>query len=117
MVPIYYRGCDAAVLVYDITEMRSFDQMKEWFFQVRGEVSDCVMCVCGGKLDLKEKRDVPAGLGKDFAEENDALWFEISAKSGENVEAAFKALAGKLSLQAPKNKEKEEEEGMGGVAS
>lgn len=53
MAPMYYRGSNAAVIVYDITNPASFDDVKSWIDELRENVhSDLVIHVVGSKLDL-----------------------------------------------------------------
>nr|TKS11505.1 hypothetical protein D5086_0000072380 [Populus alba] len=49
LAPMYYRGAAAAVVVYDITSMDSFERAKKWVIELQRQ---------GNKVDLKEKRKV-----------------------------------------------------------
>ena len=48
-----------------------------------------LICLIGNKLDLEDKREVSYDEGKNFAEENNLLFFETSAKEGNNIEEIF----------------------------
>jgi GTPase SAR1 family protein len=47
------------------------------------------MCLIGNKIDLEEQREVSYEEGKNFAEENNLLFFETSAKDGNNIQEIF----------------------------
>ena len=48
-----------------------------------------LICLVGNKIDLEDKREVSYEEGKNFAEENDLLFFETSAKDGNNIREIF----------------------------
>ena len=50
---------------------------------------DILICLIGNKIDLEEKREVSYEEGKNFAEENNLLFFETSAKDGNNIQEIF----------------------------
>ncbi|EPQ27748.1 uncharacterized protein PFL1_04885 [Pseudozyma flocculosa PF-1] len=72
MAPMYYRGSNAAVIVYDITSMQSFLDVKSWIEELRRNMaSDLVIHIVGAKLDLAySKRDVAL----DFARATVRSW-------------------------------------------
>ena len=50
---------------------------------------DILICLVGNKTDLEEKRAVQRAEGEKFAEDNGLLFFETSAKNGQNIEEMF----------------------------
>jgi len=59
MAPIYYRGADVCVLVYDISDRTSFGDVRSWLDELRRTVpKETVIFVVGGKVDLQAKRAV-----------------------------------------------------------
>jgi len=48
-----------------------------------------LICLIGNKIDLENKREVSYEEGKNFAEENELLFFETSAKEGNNIQEIF----------------------------
>eukprot|EP00188_Purpureofilum_apyrenoidigerum_P004106 Plantae.Rhodophyta-Purpureofilum_apyrenoidigerum.ctg4491.p1 GENE.Plantae.Rhodophyta-Purpureofilum_apyrenoidigerum.ctg4491~~Plantae.Rhodophyta-Purpureofilum_apyrenoidigerum.ctg4491.p1 ORF type:complete len:209 (+),score=49.61 Plantae.Rhodophyta-Purpureofilum_apyrenoidigerum.ctg4491:242-868(+) len=86
----YYRGAHGIIIVYDVTNQQSFDNVEMWLSEVNkygsGEVNKLLV---GNKSDLKSKRVVDTEKGKEFAESNGMKFLETSAKTAENVEEAF----------------------------
>lgn len=59
MAPMYYRGANAAVIVYDITNPNSFEDVKTWIDELRQNVhTDLVIHIVGSKADLSYARQV-----------------------------------------------------------
>jgi len=90
MMPQYYRGAAAAIVVYDITSEESFRYMKSWVKELNKLGPEkLILAVAGNKCDLKEQRQVSYNAGKSYADEVKAIFMETSAKTGENVEDLF----------------------------
>jgi len=100
LAPMYYRGAAAALVVYDITSAESFTGAKTWIEELQRQGSaDIVIGLAGNKMDLETKREVPKEEAKAYAQENGCIFYETSAKTGENINHIFNAIAQKL----PKN--------------
>ena len=99
----FFRGANGVALVYDITDQKSFQSMWEWFRCIENEVEDEVAVVMvGNKVDVASSRQVDQMRGKILADEAKAAFFETSALTGQNVDAAFDYLvqeAGKLMIK------------------
>ncbi|KAJ3449945.1 ras-related protein rab-4a [Anaeramoeba flamelloides] len=81
----YFRGAVCSILVYDVSRRKSFNQLNTWLSDTRNLTNpNSVTMVIGNKTDLKE-REVSREEGEEFAQENDFIFFETSAKTGENV--------------------------------
>jgi small GTP-binding protein len=90
LAPMYYRGSQAAILVYDITKPGSFAALRDWADELRRNgPSDLVLAVCGNKSDLREDRLVDRRAGEEYASSLGALYVETSAKDGDDVERLF----------------------------
>ncbi|KAI3743990.1 hypothetical protein L1987_57062 [Smallanthus sonchifolius] len=86
----YYRGALGAMLVYDITKRESFDHVARWVEELRAHADNSiVIALIGNKVDLEDKRAVPSEDAVEFAENQGLYFFETSALTGDNVEAAF----------------------------
>jgi small GTP-binding protein len=95
----YFGGARAVVFVYDITKRYTFDELMKWKTEVDGHLTGYTRLVVGNKLDLVDYREVTYQEGLELANEFDGDYFEISAKSGLNVEGLFMEIA----LQSIKN--------------
>jgi len=95
----FYRGADACVLVYDITDAKSFDNLESWMdeFLVHAAPRNAdtfPFVVLGNKADLASRRQVSASKAKSWAaSKGDIPSFETSAKEALNVEQAFHTIA------------------------
>ena len=93
----YYRGAAGALLVYDITRRETFNHLTRWLEEARANASsNMVIMLIGNKLDLEHRRAVSFEEGRRFAEENDLIFLECSAKTAKNVEEAFCSTAGQI---------------------
>ncbi|CAL9763423.1 unnamed protein product [Musa acuminata subsp. burmannicoides] len=86
----YYRGAHGIIIVYDITEMESFNNIKQWLSEIDRYASDSVCkLLVGNKCDLVEDRVVETEKAKAFADSLGIPFIETSAKDSINVEKAF----------------------------
>ena len=86
----YYKGASGVMLVYDITDVESFNKLGEWLIEVeKNAPSKVYKILVGNKADLSEKRQVSYDQGKEFADTYGMKFIETSAKSAINVEEAF----------------------------
>ncbi|GMF07534.1 unnamed protein product [[Candida] boidinii] len=100
LAPMYYRNANCALVVYDITQPTSLDRAKSWIKELQRQASpDIVIALAGNKLDLESERSISTEEAKIYANEEGLLFFEVSAKTGENVKDTFKAIAEKLPIE------------------
>eukprot|EP00055_Hartaetosiga_balthica_P000024 m.135471 g.135471 ORF g.135471 m.135471 type:complete len:210 (+) comp10032_c0_seq1:278-907(+) len=86
----YYRGAAGALLVYDIASRESFTALTNWLTDARTLASqDIVIVLVGNKKDLEADREVTFLEASRFAQENELMFLETSARTGENVEEVF----------------------------
>jgi len=97
LAPMYYRGAQAAIVVYDITNQESFAKAKNWVKELQRQANpNIVIALSGNKADLAAKRVVEYEEAQAYAEDNGLLFMETSAKSSMNVQDIFLAIARKL---------------------
>ncbi|EMP24838.1 Ras-related protein Rab-4B [Chelonia mydas] len=86
----YYRGAAGALLVYDITSRETYNALTNWLTDARTLASPSIVIIlCGNKKDLEADREVTFLEASRFAQENELMFLETSALTGENVEEAF----------------------------
>ncbi|KAM9833089.1 ras-related protein Rab-41 isoform 3-T3 [Syngnathus typhle] len=97
LIPSYIRDSAAAVVVYDIANLNSFQQTSKWIDDVRTERgSDVIIMLVGNKTDLADKRQIPTEEGEQRAKELNVMFIETSAKTGYNVKQLFRRVAAAL---------------------
>ncbi|XP_010552997.1 PREDICTED: ras-related protein RABE1d [Tarenaya hassleriana] len=91
----YYRGAMGILLVYDVTDESSFNNIRNWMKNIEQHASDNVnKILVGNKADMDEsKRAVPTSKGQALADEYGIQFFETSAKTNYNVESVFLSIA------------------------
>uniref|UniRef100_A0A803K1I8 Ras-related protein Rab-4 n=1 Tax=Xenopus tropicalis TaxID=8364 RepID=A0A803K1I8_XENTR len=86
----YYRGAAGALLVYDIASRETYNALTNWLTDARTLASpNIIIILCGNKKDLDADREVTFLEASRFAQENELMFLETSALTGENVEEAF----------------------------
>ena len=100
LAPMYYRGAAAAIVVYDITSPDSFARAKSWVRELQRQGNpNIVIALAGNKSDLASKRKVEPDEARQYAEENNIMFMETSAKTASNVNELFVQIARKLPKQ------------------
>lgn len=94
---MYYRGAQAAIVVYDITNPDTFSRAKVWVKELQRQAApNIVIALAGNKADLGAKRQVEVNEAQAYADENGLIFMETSAKTAMNVNDIFMAIARKL---------------------
>ena len=97
LIPSYIRDSTVAVVVYDITNVNSFNQTNKWIDDVRAERgNDVIIMLVGNKTDLADKRQVSIDEGEKKAKDLNVMFIETSAKAGYNVKQLFRRVAAAL---------------------
>ncbi len=82
----YYRSSAGALLVYDVTNRESFENIENWLDEARVNGNpEMVLCLVANKCDLEEKREVSKEDGENLAKENKLLYVETSALNASGV--------------------------------
>ncbi|CAF1208053.1 unnamed protein product [Rotaria sordida] len=100
----YYRGATGIMLVYDVTQARSFENINKWLRNIDDHASDDVVkMIIGNKCDMDDKRCITRGRGEALAREHSIPFLETSAKNNVNVEKAFFEMARLILKKTPVN--------------
>ena len=91
----YYRGAHGIIVVYDVTNRASFDNVKRWLTEIDKYAREGVnKLLVGNKCECDDTvRQVPTAEGKSFAESVSLNFLETSAKAGTFVDTAFLMMA------------------------
>ncbi|KAG5440506.1 hypothetical protein PCK2_000440 [Pneumocystis canis] len=86
----YYRGAHGIIVVYDVTDEDTFNNVKQWLQEIDRHACETVnKLLVGNKCDMTDKRMVETSCAKEFADGLGIPFLETSAKSSTNVEEAF----------------------------
>jgi len=104
----YYRGAHGIIVVYDVTDQESFNNVKQWMNEIDRYANEKVnKMLVGNKCDLTSKKVVDYNAAKEFADQLGIPFLETSAKNSTNVEQAFITMAAEIKArmaQAPASK-------------
>ena len=101
-----FQKVQGIILMYDLTNRDSFENLNSWLNLVTQNVSNKIIMLVGNKLDLaEEKRIVTETEGRMLAQDNKILFSEASGSSGENVDKVFIEISEKIysSIMEEKN--------------
>ena len=87
---------DGIVLVYDITNRESFENINSWIIEIKKSENNKKILLIGNNCELEDKRQVSYEEGEELAKSNNILFIETSPKNNENVTEAFELLAEEL---------------------
>ena len=109
----YYKGANGIILIYDVTNLQSYENVKNWITQIKDEANpNVIIYLAGNKVDVKdEERVVKTEDGQRIADEYKLKFYETSAKSGINVNIIFEELVENVDeiyskLEVPKTEQK-----------
>ena len=94
----YYKGANGIILIYDVTNLQTYENVKNWITQIREEANpNVIIYLAGNKIDIpEESRAVKTSDGQKIAEEYQLPFKETSAKDGMNVNEIFQELVEKI---------------------
>ncbi|CAN8237390.1 unnamed protein product [Cochlearia groenlandica] len=110
----YYRGAMGILLVYDVTDESSFNNIRNWMKNIEQHASNNVnRILVGNKADMDEsKRAIPTEKGQALADEYGIKFFETSAKTNLNVENVFLSIAKDIKQRLTETDTKAEPQGI-----
>jgi len=86
----YFRAALGVILVFDICDRKSFDELPRWLRDARVEADPhCAAVLVGNKIDQRDRRRVSHEEAAEFARVHGLSYFETSAKDGSNVQEVF----------------------------
>ena len=92
IMPSYYRNCSGILIIFDITNEQSFDNVSKWYDEVLkncGTDKDYKTMLIGNKSDLNDKRIISYSTARTFANKNRMLYIETSALNSVNINDAI----------------------------
>ncbi|KAJ2615008.1 Ras- protein Rab-14 [Coemansia sp. RSA 1365] len=93
----YYRGSIGTILVYDITNRESFEDLDKWMVDAQQLTpTHSIFVLVGNKADREQLREVDYKEGEAYAKKNGMVFFEASAKTGEKVDTIFYDLVSQI---------------------
>merc|ERR1712032_353226 len=96
---LYYKDASAAILTYDITNEKSMEALNYWIDELKNQCNTekMVICLVGNKCDVEtSERSVSKEAGKNFADRNNLVFFETSAKNDVGIKDLFHTIAKKI---------------------
>lgn len=90
----YYEKVDGCIVVYDITNQNSFDQIKNHFIpKIKENCKENIpTLILGNKTDINDKRKISIEEGEKLALENNFLFYEVSSIDNTNLNDIFKTI-------------------------
>ena len=97
LTKMFYKDANAAILVYDITRKRSFEELQNyWFEQIKESAPQNIMLVVdANKCDLIQEEEVDEGAARDYSKGIGAIFCTTSAKSSVGINDLFIQIARK----------------------
>ncbi|EAY04244.1 small GTP-binding protein, putative [Trichomonas vaginalis G3] len=92
LTPNYYRDANIAIIVFDITSMNTFKQVKSWINEVKTNVQDIIIMVVGNKHDLEANRAVSMDEANELCQSFGVEYVETSALTGYGIDIVFETV-------------------------
>ncbi|KAH8413832.1 hypothetical protein KR222_009009 [Zaprionus bogoriensis] len=94
VAPMYYRNANAAILVFDLTQYKTFAEIKSWIQELHRNVQDPMeLTLVGNKMDMLAQRAVSRDEAYLFASSIGANYFETSTETDQGLEQVFLSTA------------------------
>ena len=90
LIPMYTCDANIIILVYDITRKESFTHIPDWVKDLTNvKLDEVIFGLVGNKIDLEDQRQVTKEEGEKYAQDNNIIFQEVSAKTGDNFSDLF----------------------------
>lgn len=109
----YYRNCQGAIIVFDLTRKDSFDGVQKWIDDLEDYNANIPILIVGNKSDLIKEREVNNDDIEMFVK-NKYKYYDVSAKNGSNISLAFDKIRREI-IEDIKRKEKKEEKELNDI--
>ena len=98
LAKIFYQSASVAILVYDVTLKRTFENLKEyWVGEIKANApDDIILAIAANKSDDYINQEVNIQEAKDLAKSLNAIFVCTSAKLGNGIDDLFKMVAEKF---------------------
>jgi len=98
LAKIFYKDAKAVILVYDVTNEKSFTEMRDYWYEQIRQLGDkeIIIAIAANKSDLYEEKQVPNEKGEEFANSIGAIFASTSAKNDSGIQALFDNIAQKI---------------------
>ena len=95
---IFYAHAKVAIIVYDVTNKKTFDEVKNYWYKKIQEIDDkdIIIALVANKYDLYEKRQVSNEEGEEYAKSIKAIFASTSAKNNSGIKTLFENIAMKI---------------------
>ena len=114
----YFRNSEGVLLVYDVTNIESFDNLKEWISSIKKNIEGqnvfFPVVIVGNKIDMEESREIKKEDAEIFANNNNYTYYETSAKTGEGVDNSIRELVTQI-INKPEQNDDQKEARMNSV--
>lgn len=99
IVRTYFRKMSGCIIVYDVTNLRSFKNLDKWIEELYQNCSKIpIIAIAGNKIDLNKQREVDNKQLKEWIikQEDNIIFKEVSVKNNDNIDTLFKDLTKKI---------------------
>ena len=92
--PMFFRGAKVAIAVFDVTTNESFQELQNWIDRCKQQTweKEIVIAIAANKCDSKHNHQVDMNEVRKYAQEQDCVLFETSAKDGINITEMFEEM-------------------------
>ncbi len=94
LFPAYCSGASAALILFDITDPNSFQDLENWYSLIKGAENDIITCLIASKVDLVDQRKISSKQALRYKKKKKIEYYiETSAKEGLGIQEAFDEIA------------------------